>query len=331
MAYRLLSFAPVGLMTHRSGWPYAMRHLRRHVQGQSPVLLDDYIERTFLFRDHQRFETVHFGPWVGICHHPPNVPEWYSDERLQALENSARWRASFPSLRLVISLGENLTEWINHNWGKPCVTIHHPSTITRQCWSYERFEKNPLKRLVQIGTWLRNTQAIYGVQCPELLKKARLVQSGGWAARANRACRLEFGRGPGPAGVERISWLSGVEYDRLLSENVVFLCLIASVANNTIVECIARNTPVVVNRLPGPTFYLGADYPLFYESLDEVPDLLTPEKLLSAHHYLKGLEKKFLNGATFAHQVVEACRQFVPESRFVEPIGEPDAEQRTSG
>ena len=41
--------------------------------------------------------------------------------------------------------------------------------------------------------------------------------------------------------------------------NIVFIELITSVANNTIIECIARNTPIVVNRQEGPEFYLGRD------------------------------------------------------------------------
>lgn len=103
----------------------------------------------------------------------------------------------------------------------------------------------------------------------------------------------------------------------MLSENVVFLSLIASVANNTIVECIARNTPLVVNRLPGPVSYLGADYPLFYENLDEVPELLTYEKILSAHNYLRVVNKQFLSGFEFARRVVAACREFVPEFHVI--------------
>ncbi len=317
MAYRLLPFAIVGELTHRSGWPYAMRHLRRHADERSIVLLDDYVERTFLFDDHRRFETVHSGPWIAICHHPPDMPEWYSDQRLQYLENSQRWRDSFRSLRLVVSLGENLTSWVRNNWGKPCVTVRHPSCTPRDCWSFQRFERNPVKRLIQVGTWLRNTQAVYHVECPELLKKTRLVQVGGWVQRANRACRRRYGSKPASADVEDIPPLSNQQYDRLLSENVVFLSLIASVANNTIVECIARNTPLVVNRLPGPVSYLGADYPLFYENLDEVPELLTYEKILSAHNYLRVVNKQFLSGFEFARRVVAACREFVPEFHVI--------------
>ena len=39
-------------------------------------------------------------------------------------------------------------------------------------------------------------------------------------------------------------------YDRLLTENLVFLCLLDASAVNTVLECIVRNTPIVVYRLP---------------------------------------------------------------------------------
>ena len=51
--------------------------------------------------------------------------------------------------------------------------------------------------------------------------------------------------------------VSDDEYDARLASSVVFLALDGAPANTTVVECIARNTPVMVNRLPGVVEYLG--------------------------------------------------------------------------
>lgn len=308
MPYKLLPFSIVGNNTHRSGWPYVMSHLRKHHNVHSKILLDDYIERTFLFKNHDRYEIVHRTPWVAICHHPPDIPEWYSNERLQRLDKNRRWQASFENLELVISLGNNLTTWIENNWFKKCITIRHPSSIPKRQWSVENFEKNTTKRLVQVGTWLRNTLAIYHVDASHFLKKTRLIQSGEWAKKIDITCLRKYGRNPKSTYVEEMPYVDNKKYDLLLSENIIFLNLITAVANNTIVECIARNTPIVVNRLAGPVYYLGPDYPLFYRTLEEVPELLTLERILSAHYYLKKMKKEFLSGSRFAGDLITACK-----------------------
>ena len=48
---------------------------------------------------------------------------------------------------------------------------------------------------------------------------------------------------------ETSSSLSNEDYDILLSENIVFLDLYDSSANNAVIECIARATPLLVNNL----------------------------------------------------------------------------------
>ena len=57
------------------------------------------------------------------------------------------------------------------------------------------------------------------------------------------------------------------EYDQLLEKNIVFIELIDASANNTILECIVRNTPIIVNKIEPVVEYLGDDYPLYFENL----------------------------------------------------------------
>jgi polysaccharide pyruvyl transferase WcaK-like protein len=65
--------------------------------------------------------------------------------------------------------------------------------------------------------------------------------------------------------VEILSFVSNDAYDQLLSKNIVFLHLYDAAAVNTVLECIVRNTPLIVNRLPALEEVLGCDYPGFYE------------------------------------------------------------------
>ncbi len=86
--------------------------------------------------------------------------------------------------------------------------------------------------------------------------------------------------------------LTNDEYDELLSQNVVFIKLVDGSAVNTVLECIVRNTPILVNRLPALEEYLGSSYPLFYNSLDEVYEILRNDNnIQKAYAYLKSLNK----------------------------------------
>ena len=68
--------------------------------------------------------------------------------------------------------------------------------------------------------------------------------------------------------VLRRDFVSNEEYDDLLSSSVVLCLLYASAANNILLECIARCTPILINPLPSVVEYLGEDYPLYCTSLE---------------------------------------------------------------
>lgn len=70
------------------------------------------------------------------------------------------------------------------------------------------------------------------------------------------------------------SRLSNEAYDRLLTENIGFVALHDASANNTVIECIARATPLLVNPLPAVVEYLGA-FESLRDSLEAVGRLLS--------------------------------------------------------
>ena len=84
---------------------------------------------------------------------------------------------------------------------------------------------------------------------------------------------------------------------------------------NTVVECIVRCTPLVINRLPALEEYLGEDYPLFYEgySLEKV----TRKRIRQGHEYLKRLDKSKLRIETFISRFEDLLRTTITkQTRF---------------
>jgi len=92
--------------------------------------------------------------------------------------------------------------------------------------------------------------------------------------------------------VTLLEGLNNTQYDHLLTQNIVFINLVDAAAVNTILECIARNTPILVNRLPATEEYLGRDYPLFYDSYEHAYELLSNDKnIKNGYKYLIKMDK----------------------------------------
>jgi hypothetical protein len=63
------------------------------------------------------------------------------------------------------------------------------------------------------------------------------------------------------------------------------LCLLyGSAANNAVIECIARATPIIINPLPSVVEYLGADYPLYATNAVEAGILLLDTEVIKLAH-----------------------------------------------
>src|SRR5262249_9119542 len=161
-----------------------------------------------------------------------------------------------------------------------------------------RFAANPKHYLIGAGVYLRNVRVLHqlppigGWNKLRLLHRDRLYEDRNNIDYWNR---LGTRRDP-DTQVEPGSYVSHAKYDDLFAANVVVTELYAAAANNLVVECIARNTPIVVNRLPATMEYLGADYPLLFEDLEEIPELLAFDSILAAHHHLTQLDKSWLDG-----------------------------------
>lgn len=84
-------------------------------------------------------------------------------------------------------------------------------------------------------------------------------------------------------------YLSNDQYLNLLTSNIIFADYIDCSASNTIVECIATTTPIIVNRHPAIVEYLGDNYPLYIDKIyNESTNTLelTRINVMKAHNYL---------------------------------------------
>lgn len=116
--------------------------------------------------------------------------------------------------------------------------------------------------------------------------------------------------------VKLIEKLSNADYDNLLIQNIVFINLVDASAVNTLIECVVRNTPIIINRHPAVVEILGDDYPLFYGDKTGICDNYTlsnsinillnnPNIIPKSYKYLKSLDKTKLNITYFIKTLIQ--------------------------
>ena len=99
--------------------------------------------------------------------------------------------------------------------------------------------------------------------------------------------------------VDIINQLTNDQYDELLTKNIVFINVVDASGINTVIECIVRNTPILVNNHPAVVEMLGKNYPLYftsgaslYEINNEIVTLLSrPTIIQKTNIYLQRLNK----------------------------------------
>jgi hypothetical protein len=113
----------------------------------------------------------------------------------------------------------------------------------------------------------------------------------------------------GTGGVEVLNRISDAEYDQLLAASIVFLNVYEGVAITTVMECIARGTPILINKLPGLVEYLGENYPLYYNTLTEAATKMRDLQLLQrTSAYLQNLEtRRNITYEVFLRRVVNSA------------------------
>jgi hypothetical protein len=96
--------------------------------------------------------------------------------------------------------------------------------------------------------------------------------------------------------VTELDYLDNNAYDTLLSQNIVFLNMVDASAINTLIECIVRNVPILINPIPPVVEMLGKNYPLYYNSFYEASKLLEDsQNIQDAFEYLTRIEKFAFN------------------------------------
>lgn len=276
---------------HRAGWSYALSILTP-LHNDSGVFVDGFIESKFCWGynegDANNNPQPYQHPWVGFIHVPHKVPQWFHyDQAPQKIFQTSLWKESLKFCKGIFCLSNYQEKWLQQKLDVPIESLIHPTKQPEFEFDINCFLQNNQKRIVQIGWWLRKLHSIYYLPV-EKIRKSILVKHEPQIQFFFQKEKNVFDITVNHSQVETINHLSNQEYDRLLSENLVYLDLYDASANNTIIECIARNTPILVNPLPAVKEYLGEDYPLYFKNREEAAKKAEDfDLVVKAHEYLR--------------------------------------------
>jgi len=294
---------------HRSGWSYCMSKLQPY-HSRSGILFDSFLEKTFCWNVLSEYKggssvLPYKRPWVGVLHNPPNTPSWFDDYNSpHALLDKPLFRQSLNNCKAIVVLSEYLRHWLVKKIEVPVIAVKHPTEIPRNKWKPENFFSKD-RKIVQIGYWLRNMESFLSLKHSNKYSKVWLPGAYDYAMQM-LSIQEKHDRGFYEnkyrwSSVQTLNHIPNKDYDELLSNSIVFLDLFDSSANNAVIEPMARNTPILINKIDPVVEYLGVDYPLYYDNIEHAHDLLKNDDLIyQAHLYLKSMNKEWISGTYFA-------------------------------
>lgn len=297
-------------LNHRSGWAFALEALAPLHDPQG-VLFDSFLERSFSWvetAEIRRGRIPYRQPWIGIFHNPPGIPLWHDYRSSpQAIMARDPFQESLPHCLGLFTLSEYLGRWLTQRVDVPICALVHPTEIPEIQFSPEAFQTESRPMVIQIGWWLRRLQSIFNLEANGFRKVMLAVGRKYFDNMLSSDPDANDLSTEALDSVTLIPHVSNAEYDELLSKSIVFCDLIDSSANNVIIECMVRNTPILINRLPAIEEYLGRDYPFYFSSLDEAAGKLgRRETIIAAHEYLKRQPKEQFSQNAFRDAFVRS-------------------------
>lgn len=306
--YNLFSYSNSDIFTHNDNCYY----WDGSINAWQHTPLTQSINENIVF---QKIETYKTNKWIGFLHNPINMPRWFDyNQNIKSLLHNKDFIEALDNCELIFVLSDYLKEELQEIFQKYNLTtkikaLKHPvPTIDdSKKWNYEMFSET--KNLIQIGYWMRKLHSfweletnlnkiwLYGdkfssrmldIENIVLNKKDILTTQN--IIDINNIIENDISTNVKDVYITNVS---DVVYDKLLQSSLIYVNFYDCAASNTIVECIASCTPLLVNKLPSIVEYLGEDYPLYFRDINQASSITKDfDRIKSANEYL--LENNYL-------------------------------------
>ena len=291
-------------------WNTAIQTLK-HIKRNKGSVFFDFIDRDFGWEYHNNTNIlIKNQKWFGVVHHPYILPKYlYGSSKITIDSILNKY---LPTCEYLITLSKDLRRKLLYNkYIKKnkidIINIKHPTNIFDNLleFNYDKFIKEELKLLISLGGAFRKLNSIDKININNKQYK-KLWMFGSNKTYYNNLqieCQIEKYNMSGNTHISKE--VNYNTYNNILSQNIAFNDFIGTSANNSILDCIARNTPIIIKKLPANVEYLGEEYPLYFNELYEVNNLLDNSRIKNAYMYLKNMNKKDLSLFLFIRKIYE--------------------------
>jgi hypothetical protein len=313
---------------HYYGWKEVINNFIKNFEKnnnfQNQYFFDEWIEKFLIWGDKMEknfyLKEIYNNEYkiITFCHNPP-YNKWYNNDYKNNIKNKIIYNNEHSNKILMKTIQDyELNDKIVYfytlcnshkeyfynkcnGFNNKLMTVNHPIEINgnEKCFDIASFTQN--KQIIHIGWWLRNFKTFIDFKQPKEFHKTILIKSdfeNEWN-KISTEYKLD--------NITIIKELSNTEYEKIFTNSCIFIDLEDSCANNTILECIKFNTPIIINKIPSIVEYLGENYPLYFQNSDELQLLNSPNYLLSkidtANKYLINMDKTHVMLETFNNKL----------------------------
>jgi len=211
------------------------------------------------------------------------------------------------NLEFLYVLSNDHKKNIYHNYPflkEKVISLYHPIDLKMNKYekefNFDLFKKS--KKIFHIGWWLRNFKTFIDFVPPEKFEKNILIKNdfvNEWNDHILKYNKVK--------NINIINELTDEEYLKIFEKSCIFIDLEDSVGSNIILECLKFNTPFITRYNKSIEEYVGYDYPLYFENINEL-ELLTDENIFftavkDAHEYLKKMDKTHIELMSFNKKI----------------------------
>jgi hypothetical protein len=287
------------------------------------IIFDEWLDRKYLWGSTKKKPEYKY-PFMSFIHNPPlyQLPddlynEFQAHDTIQLLTKNEDFLEEKKNLKILITLSDDHKKFIERNEILDRITIvknvYHPLELSNKKYSFDiqAFIENENKSIFMIGWWLRKYDIFFKLSCNKTI-----IMKNNESMVANNYFLTEIRKIVAPENInyDRIQqsffsyeeiylfekkyhttiyeYLNNEKYDQIFYNNIVFLDVYATSANNILLECIMNNTPILVSSYPSIIEYLGIDYPLYFTNYKDAESKSNNiELIIRTHLYLKNMDK----------------------------------------
>jgi hypothetical protein len=276
---------------HRFGWNYVTKNLSSRFINKNGTLLHTWIDCDYLFNKKNIIPpNVN---WVGITHLTPVFFEkYYSTCNINKLQKNTQFINDLKNCKGFFTLSTYMMTYLKNMLSVlgypdiPVSNLYHPTCILEPFFDPNSIDS--IKTVCSLGSQLRKNTTIFKLNT----NYKKIWLSGRSMEYSMKFLEMECNEFNIKLTEDELNsvsvlYLDNTKYDEMIINSFVVIDMYNASANNSLIECIARDIPCFVINLPAVVEYIGEDYPLLFNNIYELEEKLSNKELiLSAYKYL---------------------------------------------